>query len=871
MFKVFLGSTFKDLYEHRKAVLDAIIRLGCAPVAMEWFGARAGTPIDECLKAVGDCDLYVGLIGHCYGHVPDGEAVSITEAEYEAAVAKELPRLLFVASDDFLMPASIQESEVQRQKQQEFRKRVLASGTTQWFGNDKGTLAARVGEALSRESAKHSLSQSPEPATAPVFLPKKGLCVGREEEVARICRAVLAEEPEPVVVLGPPGIGKSKVTIAALHDQEVKVRFGERRWFVRLETAPEPAAIPGQVALAIGVRPGPDLEARVLSALAAGPGLLVLDNTETPWWRDAAGTEAVLETLAQVPGLALVCSVRSQRAPHRPDWGTTILVPGLAEPAGCELFLRRAGERHAASPILPGLLADMDGVPLAIVLLAGQIRADETGLERVATAWREKRTELLAARKDATHRLDSYEVSLALSLASAPMTPAARTLYALMGRLPAGIADEATNALLPGDGPAALATLGDLGLAFDDGGRMRMLAPIRAHAEQQHISHDLIELLIAYWIRLASKYGSQVGISNNANAITLLAVEWANLQVALRLGFAGKSISAIDAASALGAFIAITGIGEAKILSEARAVAIAIDDQNRIANIDERLSDIAIIRSDAKLAEIYLNEAYEIYLDSGNPHGQANCLARLGEIARRQSDYSMAARFCRKARKLFQLCDDDMGVANCTVNLGEIALARKRLLSAQWHFNNAFTIYSSIKHEIGQAQCWFALGEVAFWETDYAKARESFQIAGNLFRKLGSTLGLANSLRGLADIALRNSNHVLAGEQYGTALPLYRQVGDVLGVANCLKGIGDVRLVKGELGLARSDFLDALGLYRRIESYFGAGWTLVRLSRLATADERIELVREARVLWEAINRPDLVAGLEREFGAGREG
>ena len=61
--------------------------------------------------------------------------------------------------------------------------------------------------------------------------------------------AVLAEEPEPVVVLGPPGIGKSKVTVAALHDPEVKVRFGERRWFVPLETAPEPEAILGQVAL----------------------------------------------------------------------------------------------------------------------------------------------------------------------------------------------------------------------------------------------------------------------------------------------------------------------------------------------------------------------------------------------------------------------------------------------------------------------------------------------------------------------------------------------------------------------------------------------------------------------------------------------
>jgi len=424
MFKVFLGSTFKDLHEHRAAVQDAIDRRDdCKAIVMEEFGARAGRPKEICLEIVGACDLYVGLIGHCYGHVSDSEAVSITETEYDAAVEKGLPRLLFLANDRFTPPAHIRESDASYQKLQEFRGRLRKAETIQEFDNDKGSLAARVGEALSREIAKRP-ERPAEPATPPVVLPKRGLCVGRGAEVAQVCAAVLAKEPEPVVVLGPPGIGKSKVTIAALHDPEVKERYRERRWFVRLETAPEPAAIMGQAALAIGVRPGPDLDARVLSALAAGPGLLVLDSTETPWWRDAAGTEAVLETLAQVPGLALVCSVRSQRAPYRPDWGEKVLVPGLDGSAARELFLKRAGDRHAVSPVLPQLLVDMDGVPLAIELLTGQVRADELSLDRVATAWTEQRTALLAARTNATHRLDSYEVSLALSLDCERMTRA---------------------------------------------------------------------------------------------------------------------------------------------------------------------------------------------------------------------------------------------------------------------------------------------------------------------------------------------------------------------------------------------------------------------------------------------------------------
>ena len=45
MFKIFLGSTFKDLHEHRAAVQAAINRRDdCKAVVMEEFGARAGRP-----------------------------------------------------------------------------------------------------------------------------------------------------------------------------------------------------------------------------------------------------------------------------------------------------------------------------------------------------------------------------------------------------------------------------------------------------------------------------------------------------------------------------------------------------------------------------------------------------------------------------------------------------------------------------------------------------------------------------------------------------------------------------------------------------------------------------------------------------------
>ena len=845
MFKVFLGSTFKDLHEHRAAVQAAINRRDdCKAVVMEEFGARAGRPKEVCLEIVGDCDLYVGLVGHCYGFVPDGDSVSITEAEYAAAVEKGLPRLLFLANDGFTPPHHLRESDELHGKQQEFRARLTAGGTVQSFDNDRGVLAARVGEALTRELARLPPRATVEPVTPPVFLPKKGLCVGREDEVARLRGAVLADETEPVVVLGPPGIGKSKVTVAALHDPAVKTRFGARRWFVRLETAPEPAAILGQVALAVGVRPGPDLDARVLSALAVAPALLVLDNTETPWWRDAGGTEAVLETLAQVPELALVCSVRGHKAPARPDWGARLLVPGLDEAAACQLFLRRAGERHAASALLPGLLADIDGVPLAIELLAAQVRADEQGLERVAQAWRAQRSELLASRLGAAHRLDSYEVSLALSLGSPRMTEPARRLYAMMGRLPAGLRSEWADELLPEGGRAAAELLGELGLAFDAAGRLRMLAPIREHAADEELARPFKDRLAGHWLDLALEQGPKVGGPEGANAVLLLGAEWANLERVFDLALADAPARAIDAATALTMLVRIAGLGSSRMLLDAERAAQAGGDTRRAANANESLGDIALARSDHEGARQRYEQALPLYQRVGDVRGEANCIQSLGDIALARSEHEGARQRYEKALPLYQRVGAVLGEANCIQSLGDIALRRSDHDGARQRFEQALPLYQRVGSVLGEANCIKRLGDIALRRSDHEGARQRYEQALPLYRQVGAVLGEANCIQSLGDIALERSEHVGARQRYEQALPLYRQVGSVLGEANCIQSLGDIALERSDHEGARQRYEQALPLYRQVGSVLGEANCIQSLGDIALARSEHEGARQ---------------------------
>src|SRR6202046_2205561 len=97
---VFVCSTFDDLEQEREAVLDAIRRVQSRHNAMEFFGARAGRPIDVCLEEVRKSDLLVVIVGEKYGSLPSGMAVSYSQGGYEEGARLEKPCLVYVRDDD---------------------------------------------------------------------------------------------------------------------------------------------------------------------------------------------------------------------------------------------------------------------------------------------------------------------------------------------------------------------------------------------------------------------------------------------------------------------------------------------------------------------------------------------------------------------------------------------------------------------------------------------------------------------------------------------------------------------------------------------------------------------------------------------------
>jgi hypothetical protein len=124
-YQIFVSSTFKDLIEERRAVLDAILKLNQFPAGMEIFPAVDDTAWQHIEKVIEVSDYYVLIIGGKYGSIDSESGLSYTEKEYDFAVLNNIPVLAFTRSDEDSIPVGKAEmNEEIRAKLKKFKDKV---------------------------------------------------------------------------------------------------------------------------------------------------------------------------------------------------------------------------------------------------------------------------------------------------------------------------------------------------------------------------------------------------------------------------------------------------------------------------------------------------------------------------------------------------------------------------------------------------------------------------------------------------------------------------------------------------------------------------------------------------------------------------
>lgn len=94
-YQIFVSSTYEDLKEERKVILETISTMGHLPIGMELFVASDEEQFEYIKRVIDNCDYYVLILGGRYGSISPVTNKSYTEMEYEYACSKGIPVLVF--------------------------------------------------------------------------------------------------------------------------------------------------------------------------------------------------------------------------------------------------------------------------------------------------------------------------------------------------------------------------------------------------------------------------------------------------------------------------------------------------------------------------------------------------------------------------------------------------------------------------------------------------------------------------------------------------------------------------------------------------------------------------------------------------------
>ncbi|WP_055549495.1 BTAD domain-containing putative transcriptional regulator [Streptomyces sp. NBRC 110028] len=355
------------------------------------------------------------------------------------------------------------------------------NGTTAGAAHGNGTTAgAAHGNGTTAGAVRARRGPAPDPAAHP-SLPSGTGFVGRGPELAAV--AAQLAEARLVTVTGTAGIGKTRLSLAAAaREQEA----GATVWRVDLVPC-SPADVPGAVAAALGIAPGPaeTLADRMRPAIERSPRcLLLLDNCEH--LTDAAA-DLTARLLDDCPRLRVLATSREglgvageSRLALRPLTGQDAIRLFLDRLAGVSPAAARAADWDEVRELCEAV----DRLPLGIELVAPKaastplpviVRQLRTrrGLLEVPLRSADARHGTLRAALDWSYRLitdEEREVWRAVSVFAAPFT-----------------ADAADAVAGPGAGDT-LALLAEKSLLVYDPGpgspRYRMLVSLRQYARQ---------------------------------------------------------------------------------------------------------------------------------------------------------------------------------------------------------------------------------------------------------------------------------------------------------------------------------------------------------------------------------------------------
>ena len=597
--------------------------------------------------------------------------------------------------------------------------------------------------------------------------------IGRGDALAQLADQLLDPDCRWVTLVGPGGVGKTRLSAAAGELAANWPDFADGLYFVPLASATSTDMLVSAVGTALGLafRAQSEPARQVIDYLRDRRVLLVLDNCE-----QVLGAAAwLVELLSAAAGLKLLATSRLPFS-FRAEWQFPLA--GLAYPtaagpvasaapyAALQLFIQTASRfapgfapAEAELTHITSICRLVQGLPLAIEMAAAS--APTLGSEAVAREIAASPDFLKTPLRDMPERHRSlravWEQSWRL-LAADEQT--------LLGGLSvfAGSFSDVSALTVAGATPAQLGALADqYWLAEEAPGRYRM--------------HELLR-------QFAAEKLATLGAGAAASAHAAYGRHYLELVRRLATGFAGPAPQ--QAAAAL----------QLELDNVLEAWSWAVSDGRRDW-LEASLDGLAGFFQFAGLyyrGESVLAEALRRIPETMAPSSAARLLTRLkwqqAELLIKMGRYAAAEAAGLEARAGAEQQAWPLMRALAQTTLGELWQLQGQFERALAELAPAWDYFQQQPLPVEAALASARLGGVYLRQRNYAQALQAVEMALALDQAAGHTTAIGRDLIALGTIAWEKSEFEQALDRHHAALRIFRELGNREGIARCLHNIG---------------------------------------------------------------------------------
>lgn len=672
--------------------------------------------------------------------------------------------------------------------------------------------------------------------TLPFPCPRTRL-LGRQAELAA-ARAALLDESAPLLsLIGPGGVGKTRLAleIAGL----VESAFTGGAVWVDLAPVAEHAHVPVAFATALGLPlvAGQSGVKSLVHHLRRQQTLLLVDNCEH---LIAPVAQVVAALLAACPALQVLATSRAplrlrgehefavEPLPLPPTSGAEL--EHLAQNDAVALFVERARAVRPAfalseenAPVVAALCRRLDGLPLAIELAAarGRMLSPEALLAQMTDRLRL----LSGGHRDLPARQQTIEATIAWSYAL--LDPEARRLFQRLAAFAGGCDLEGAVAVAGGDALGVLeglSALRDQGLLRADertpaGNRYTMLETVREYAlerlDESGAGEETRDAHAAHFLDLVERAEDQFRGAGITAWLNRFDDEYANLQGAFAwLRERGKGELVWRLAGSLLPYWQLRGrfregrqaLEEALALPGPSGTAAWAKARLALGYFLTQVGDYARARA-------LLEEALAVYQELGAWRSVAMTLSELMAVELNERDLNRARQRGEEALAIFRALDDVHGIFDALWIKGVVSTKEKDFARAHAEFDESLRLANQLGPEFPsyllRARGWLAHAEgdvqraASLWEERLAEARER-----------GFEPGTASMLDDLGWLAIWQRDWDQANARFAEELALGAKLGDDWHVAHGLIGLAVTCVETGQSGRATWLFgaAEAVGL-----------------------------------------------------------